>query len=57
MWALIVLICITFIDLGIYLAKHGQPRTDKFNFWLYLFCATIQWWLLYEAGLFDKYIK
>jgi hypothetical protein len=57
MWALIVLICITFIDLGIYLAKHGQPRTDKFNFWLYLFCAAIQWWLLYEAGLFDKYIK
>ena len=56
MWALLTLIVISCIELGIALAKHGQPKEGKYSFWVYLFSCAVQYWLLYEAGLFDKYI-
>lgn len=55
MWALITLITLSLISVGFCLAKHGELR-GKYNFWLYLINEGITWWLLYEAGLFDKYL-
>lgn len=56
MWAIIVLAILYCMSLGVHLAKHGEDRTDKYNFWLTLFITILDWWLLYCAGLFDKYL-
>lgn len=32
MWALIILILLTTMDLGFYLAKHGEQKIEKYNF-------------------------
>ena len=56
MWALITLILLNVFGLGIALGKHGTPRPN-YNFWVTLISSAITWWLLYEAGLFDQYIK
>ncbi len=55
MWALIVLIVMSILGLGITIGKHGEPRPN-YNFWTKLIAEAIAWWLLYEAGLFDKYL-
>lgn len=55
MWALITLIVCSLIGLGYALAKDGEPR-GNFSFFLTLVDEIITWWLLYEAGLFDKYL-
>lgn len=56
MWALIILITVSVLNLGIALGKHGTP-CPNYNFWVKLISSAITWWLLYEAGLFDQYIK
>lgn len=56
MWALITLILLNVFGLGVALAKHGTPQPN-YNFWVTLFSNAVAWWLLYEAGLFDQYIK
>ena len=56
MWALIILILLTTMDLGCYLAKHGEQKTGKYNFFLRLIDYCLTWFLLYKAGLFDRYL-
>ena len=56
MWALITLITFNVLGLGFALAKHGTPQPN-YNFWVTLIANAVTWWLLYEAGLFDQYIK
>ena len=56
MWAIITLVVIWCIGLGISLAKHGEEREDKHNFWYTLIGVLFEIWLLYKAGLFDKYM-
>ncbi len=55
MWALIVLIVLSIFEIGFVLGKHGEPGPN-YNFWTKLTDEAIVWWLLYEAGLFDKYL-
>lgn len=57
MWAIIILLFVDILVLGMHLAKHGEPRTDNYNFFTQLLGFVIVWWLLYEAGLFDKYLN
>lgn len=57
MWASITLLAILLLDLGYSLAKHGEYKENKYNFWASLIAMAIQIWLYYEAGLFDVFKK
>ena len=57
MWASITLLAILLLDLGYSLAKHGEYKENKYNFWASLMAAAIYIWLYYEAGLFDVFKK
>ena len=48
----ILYIVILALGLGITLAKHGEPREDKYNFFNTLFGAAIQIGLLILGGFF-----
>ena len=41
------------MEAGMHLAKHGEPRTDKYNFWSSLFGSTIILALLWGGGFFS----
>lgn len=56
MWALIVIIFLSVLSLGISIGKHGESKGEC-NAWVELISFIITWWLLYEAGLFDKYLN
>ena len=56
MWALIVIIFLSVLGLGISIGKHGEPK-GEYNAWVDVISFIITWWLLYEAGLFDKYLN
>ena len=56
MWALIAIIVLYAMSLGIYLVKDGEPKEENYSFIAKLISTAIEIWLLYEAGLFDKYI-
>lgn len=43
------------INLGIHLAKHKEPREDRYNFWVALFAFAVQVTLYYFAGLFENF--
>lgn len=51
-WNLIYLI-LTGASLGIHLAKHGEQRSDKYNFWNYLIASSIIIFVLYKGGFFN----
>ena len=55
MIATIIIIILLAIDLGMSLAKHGEPKTGKYSFWVTLLAVAIQAYLYYAAGLFDKF--
>jgi hypothetical protein len=40
------------LSLGIHMAKHGEPRTDKFGAFSMLFTLVLEFWLMYEGGFF-----
>lgn len=56
MWAIIVLFSFHMIALGIALSKHGEPRNENYSFFRTFLSVVIEWWLLYMAGLFDKWL-
>ena len=56
MWTLIILAIIDCLTIGIHLAKHGEPKDGNYNVFIKLLDSAIIWWLLYKAGLFDKYL-
>lgn len=56
----IIILVLTFLGLGISLGKHGEYKPifeQKYNFWVTLFIDTIWIILLYNAGLFDKFLN
>lgn len=57
MIASIIILVIFAINLGINLAKHGEPKDGKYNFWAEIISTFIMLSLLYYAGTFDKLIK
>lgn len=57
MIASIIILIIYAINLGITLAKNGEPKGGKYNFWAELISTFIMLSLLYCAGTFDKLIN
>ena len=55
MIASIILLVLVFMELGMYLAKHGEDKTGKYNFWIGLLSVAIYLVLYYYAGLFDNF--
>lgn len=48
----IALTALYLLSLGMHLAKHGEPRTDKYNFWAALISMGIELTLLYFGGFY-----
>lgn len=55
MVATIAIIVLLFGKMFVSLAKHGQPYTGKYNFWISVLATVLQLWLFNVAGLFDKF--
>ncbi len=53
----IIILAILFIKLGLALAWHGEEKKVTYNAFLSLFTTAIYLWLLYNAGLFDKFLN
>lgn len=51
-WPQIVWICIVAMNLGMYLVKHGEEMSGKYNFFISLICQLISLWILYCGGFF-----
>lgn len=49
----ITLIVLMAMSVGMHLAKHGERRNDKYNFWYALFGAGINLLLLWGGGFFN----
>ena len=50
----IIYIALCCLNLGIHLAKHDQPRADKFSFFGALLSNSIAAGLLYWGGFFNN---
>ena len=49
----IIILSFMLIDLGISLAKHGEPTNQKYDFWVTLIVVVIEFLLFWGAGIFD----
>ena len=57
MWALIIYFGLRLFQLGVEFSNHGLPKCgESYNFFAELTRFAIVTFLLYEAGLFDRYI-
>ena len=41
------------LSLGVYLAKHGENKNGKYNFWVGLLSTFINLFILYKGGFFN----
>lgn len=55
MIATIIIISLTIFNLGLELAKHGQPKEGEHNFLKNLIATLVTYFLYESAGLFDKF--
>lgn len=53
-WPQIVWSVLALLGLGVALARHGQQRTDKHNFWSQLAACVLGAWLLWSGGFFSQ---
>lgn len=49
----IVFLAWLMLGLGCYLAKHGEPKTGKYDFWTALISTILQVLLLWGGGFFN----
>ena len=49
----IIMIALLAMSIGIGLAKRGEPRKEKHNFWLSVFCVFAEAGILYSGGFFS----
>lgn len=45
----IVLVVLQLLGLGVLMGKHGEPRTDKYNFYMGVLNFTFITWIVYKA--------
>lgn len=50
----IIMIILFAMDLGLNLAKHGENKEGKYNFWIALISVIIEFFILYCGGFFSK---
>ena len=53
----LIYIALSLISLGIILAKHGEVKDGKHNFFTSLLLTVLVYWLLYEGGFFNCFLK
>ncbi|CTR35241.1 putative phage-related lytic murein transglycosylase [Escherichia coli] len=53
-WPQVVWSVTALLGMGMALARHGQPRTDKHNFWYQSLAVLIAGWLLWCGGFFSQ---
>ncbi|EIK3113952.1 transglycosylase SLT domain-containing protein [Escherichia coli] len=53
-WPQVVWSVAALLGMGMALARHGQPRTDKHNFWYQSLAVLIAGWLLWCGGFFSQ---
>lgn len=51
-WFVIFLVVTQFINLGIALGKHGEPRKEKYNGWVAMVGTAIFFTLAWLGGVF-----
>ncbi len=51
-WPQIVFAGLMFINLGIALVKHGEPKEEKYNFFITLISVLLDFWILKAGGFF-----
>lgn len=51
----IIILVLIVLGVGMSLAKHGELREGEYNFWLSLFVAALEIWLLYKSGVFNVF--
>lgn len=56
MWASILILVIYTVNLGFYLAKHGEIEEKEYNFLKELIASIISLYILYCAGAFNSLI-
>jgi len=52
-WPQYVWLAMALLGLGTYLAKHGEPRNDPYNFGVALLATLINGCILYAGGFFN----
>lgn len=55
--ATLILMSLMVSGLTIALVKHGEPKKERWNFWVQFIATIIEVILFYYAGLFDVFIK
>jgi len=53
----IIIIALTLTKLGYHIAKHGEQNKTKFNGWYYLIISIIYYFILYQGGFFNVFLK
>jgi len=48
----LIILGLVILSWGIHIAKHGDPKVTKWNFWLDLISSTINLGLLWWGGFF-----
>ena len=49
----LVYLAMSLMGMGLAMARHGQPKTGKNNFWSDIFITAIIFYILYSGGFFD----
>lgn len=49
----ILFVLLMMLGLGVVLAKHGQYKNEKYNFWVSLISCVLQVLLLWGGGFFS----
>lgn len=53
MFCRILFVAWLLLSLGCYLAKHGEPKTGNYSFWVALISSVLQVLLLWGGGFFS----
>lgn len=53
----LIIMALGALGLGNEMAKHGEEKTGKHNWWTTLGAMIVIWFLYYKAGLFDVFFQ
>ncbi len=53
----IILLVLYVSSWGVVLAKHGEPKEEKYNIFTYTIFLALELWLLYKGGLFNVFLS
>lgn len=51
-WPQIIYTILLFLNVCIYVGKHGEEKTGKYNAGTGLFCSGVVFFLLYQGGFY-----